>query len=145
MKTRFAITVWLLLSIPVVAPAQLSQDRPLYVGGIGKFIGGLGVHAEFPVQDKLTLRGEVGWLFFILDINAGLGYSITPQIEVYTTLHATIMSFFSSTIAYGPEFGIDLRVTRVFHIEGGVVYLKNESAQEWLPNVGITLNIPLSQ
>ncbi len=139
---------WLILVVIIVLAisslqAQGTKDRPIYFGGIGKFIGGLGVHVEFPVNQRLTFRGEAGWLIFILDINAGIGYEITPRLELYSTFHATLMSFISSTVAYGPELGIDLRITEVFHIEGGAVYLMNESTREWLPNVGITLNLPL--
>ncbi len=123
--------------------AQSAGERPLYVGGMAKFIGGLGGHVEFPINSTLTLRGAAGWLIFILDFNGGMGFALSPKIEVYGTFHVTIMSFFGRTAAYGPEIGADLRLTDVFHIEGGAVYLMNASNREWLPNVGISLNIPL--
>ncbi len=139
----FCLFILSLLVFPETGFSQQQNQRPIYLGGQGKFIGGLGIHGEIPVGPNLTIRGEAGWLVFVLDMNAGIGYSFSPKLEIYTTFHATLMSFIGSTVALGPELGADIRLTDVFHIEAGAILLMNESAQEVVPNIGITVNIPL--
>ena len=141
MRTIGILYITLSLMHPLLA--QSPTERPIYIGGMGKFIGGLGVHGELPINNNFTLRGEAGWLFFILDVNAGVGYTLLPAIELYSAFHFTLMSFYTRSVAYGPELGIDFRITDVFHIEGGAIFLMNEEATQWVPNIGITLNIPL--
>ncbi len=139
----FCIFILSLLVFPESGFSQPQNQRPIYLGGQGKFIGGLGIHGEIPIGRNLTFRGEAGWLVFVLDVNGGFGYALSRKLEIYGAFHVTFMSFIGSAVAFGPELGVDIRLTDVFHVEGGAVLLMNESAQKVVPNVGITVNIPL--
>ncbi len=135
----------LLFAIQSAALAQMPSEksRPLYVGAIVKWVGGLGAHIEVPLGNHVTFRAETGWLVFLIDMNAGLGFSLHPRLEVYGAFHVTNIYFLGRATVVGPEVGVDWRIFDFLHLEGGVTYLTNDTDQATLPNVGLSFNFPI--
>jgi hypothetical protein len=121
MKKKFIIIIFNFFT--TLTPFVYSLDKQ-NIGIQAKYITGLGLTLNTPVNNRFYINGSVSWMFLILDISGGLDFKLTNNLDISLHIHKMLVANLGNnepkeTFFLEPRLGF--RFTKHVWLEGGIL------------------------